>query len=292
MQQHTQEWYKARKGRVTASNVGAILGLNPWRKQSDVLRAMVREYHGVEREFSGNTATQWGTVNEQGARAEYTLETGNAVQECGFYVHPEHDWLGASPDGLVGDDAIVEIKCPYSQRDKNPPQFKSIIEQPHYWAQVQIQLACTGRGKCYFYQWSPYGTMLEQVVIDEDWLQSAIPDLQAFYERYLSELDNPEHLKDKRIDSDNARLRSLMRELSVVRANLARLRDEEKRLVADIVELAGERDTDVEGAGKITKVVRRGNVAYAKLLKEHLPDLDIEPYRGKDVVSWRITLDG
>src|SRR5690625_2688588 len=285
MKQQTKEWRKARVGKLTASRAGAALGVNPWQKPDDLIRAMVREAHGAEPEFSGNVATQWGHNHEPLAVLDYMSETGVNVVEAGIYIHPEHDWLGASPDGFVGDDAIVEIKCPYSQRDKNPPHFKSIIEQPHYWAQVQIQLSCTGRSKCYFYQWAPYGTMLEQVVIDEDWLQSAIPDLQAFYELYLSELDNPEHLKDKRIDSDNARLRSLMRELGVVRANLARLRDEEKQLVADIVELAGERDTDVDGAGKITKVVRRGNVDYAKLLKEHFPDLDIEPYRGKDVVS-------
>jgi len=100
-QQRTAEWYEKRKGRVTGSNVGAILGLNPYKTADDVLRQMVREYHGYESEFQGNVATQHGQFHEAGAQVEYEMETGNKVKETGFHVHPEHDWLGASPDGII-----------------------------------------------------------------------------------------------------------------------------------------------------------------------------------------------
>ena len=60
MEQRTPEWYEARKGRITASSVGAILGLSPHAKPDDVMRRMIREYQGLEPEFTGNTATEYG----------------------------------------------------------------------------------------------------------------------------------------------------------------------------------------------------------------------------------------
>ena len=108
MEQRSAEWFKVRKGRVTGSMVGAILGFNPWMSREEAMRTMVREYHGAPREFEGNVATQWGTANEDGARAEYEMITGNTVEKCGFYEHD--DWLGASPDGLIGEFGLVEIK--------------------------------------------------------------------------------------------------------------------------------------------------------------------------------------
>ena len=63
MEQRTPEWFEQRKGRITGSRVGAILGMSPWQKPADVLRAMVREYHGASTEFTGNPATDHGNNN-------------------------------------------------------------------------------------------------------------------------------------------------------------------------------------------------------------------------------------
>src|SRR5690625_3076667 len=148
-------------GLLTASRVGAALGVNPWQKPDDLIRAMVREAHGAESEFSGNVATAWGNNHEPLAVLDFMNDTGKTVEKAGFYVHPEHDWLGASPDGFVGADALIEVKCPFSLR--NGGTFKSIDEQPHYYAQVQVQLAVTRRRRCYFYQWAPHATLRENV---------------------------------------------------------------------------------------------------------------------------------
>lgn len=197
--QRSTEWFEKRKGRVTGSNVGAALGVNPYKTPDDLIRQMVREYHGAENEFKGNAATAWGSFNENGAQAEYEMETGNVVQETGF--HEFEDWLGASPDGLVLDGkAVVEIKCPYGQRDKNPTQFKTAEEQPHYYAQMQVEMYCTGTQECHFYQWAPHGTRLEIVERNEEWLSENLPILKAFHARYLSEIDNEDHLKPKRVN--------------------------------------------------------------------------------------------
>ena len=70
MEQRTWEWFEARKGRITASSVGAILGHAPYATRDDVMRRMVREYHGAPEEFEGNIATEYGTRNEAGALTE------------------------------------------------------------------------------------------------------------------------------------------------------------------------------------------------------------------------------
>ena len=109
------------------------------------------------------------------------------VEQCGFFTFS--DWLGASPDGLIGDDSILEIKCPYSLR--NGGEFKSISEQPHYYAQIQIQLWCTGRQWCDFYQWSAHGYKLESVPRNDEWIAQNITKLSDFYQDYLALRDKP-----------------------------------------------------------------------------------------------------
>ena len=89
-QQRSKEWFEKRKGRVTGSRVGAILGLNPWQTREDVMRAMVREYHGAPSEFEGNVATEHGKAHEEEATLDFTLETGLDVEETGF--HTFEDW--------------------------------------------------------------------------------------------------------------------------------------------------------------------------------------------------------
>ena len=87
MEQRSEEWFNIRKGRVTGSAVGAILGIAPFAKQADILRRMVRDWHKQPSEFIGNIATEWGTVNEAGALIEYEMVTGNKVEACAFYQY-------------------------------------------------------------------------------------------------------------------------------------------------------------------------------------------------------------
>ena len=124
-----------------------------------------------------------------GALIEYEMVTGNKVEACAFYQY-EH-WLGASPDGLVGDYGLVEIKCPFGIRYKNPPIFKTAAMQTHYYAQMQIQLFCANRDWCDFYQWTPYGDALERIELDPSFLNTVLPVLRSFYEKYLIERELP-----------------------------------------------------------------------------------------------------
>jgi putative phage-type endonuclease len=283
MEQRSSEWFKAREGRVTGSSVGAILGLSPFMAPDDVMRRMVREYHGADSEFNGNAATQWGTMNEPGALAEYEMETGNTVELCGFYTH-EH-WLGASPDGLIGSNGLVEFKCPYSMR-KVEGRFKTALEQMHYYAQMQIQLFITNRDYCDFYQWSPSQTQLEVVQRDEQFLKENMPKLEAFYAAYLEEREHPErHLASKRPELDAPQI---IAEYDDAVEAIKLYEERKKELLAKLVEIAGNRSASF-GTRKLTFVQKAGSVGYATIVKERLPDVDVEPYRGKPSEYWMLS---
>jgi putative phage-type endonuclease len=283
--QRSKEWHEARKGLVTASAVGAILGLDPYRDRDDVVRQMVRDYHGAEREFLGNIATEHGTFHEYGALVDYQMETGNRAENCGFFARD--NWIGASPDALVGDDGLLEIKCPYRMR-AGEGEHRSINEQPHYYAQMQVQMYVTGRQWCDFYQWAAHATMLERVQINEIWLAQFIPELLDFYYSVVGELGNKAHLQPLRREIETPHAAKLLKEYDEVCDQLDFAAARKKEIIDELVRLAKERDALVCGR-KLTKAEREGAVSYAQVVKNHCPAVDLEPYRGKPSVSWRLS---
>lgn len=290
-EQRSPEWHAARKGLVTASNVGAILGFDPWRTEDDVMRAMVRDHFGAPREFDGNPATAWGEANEAGAITEYTMETGRPTRSAGFVVSPLHPWLGASPDRYVGNAGLLEVKCPFKFRDKmKPVPFVSITDpaQRHYHAQIQVQLLCTGTEWCDFWQWAPADWSCERVDRDEVFLEWAIPELYAFYQRYLKQLEDPDqYLGDKLPTIDNERARQMVAEYRDLKEAQDRAEERAKELLAAIVLQAGSK-TCLFGGAKLTQIEKAGAVKYADVVKKHLPGLDLTPFRGKPSSYWTL----
>jgi putative phage-type endonuclease len=264
MEQRTPEWFAARKGRVTASLVGGLLDCAPYMSKDTAFRSLVRSCHGLPDEFEGNIATEYGNANEGLARSAYEIETGNTVESVGFVAW--NNWLGASPDGYVGHDRLLEIKCPFGKRKDESPEFASIDDQPHYYAQVQIQLFVTGRKWCHFWQWSPHGHKLETILYDGDWISENLPTLLAIWQD--AQAANPEDYDGelrKTIDTPEAvRLVAEYDELSDAIENAtARKKD----IIIRMAEMSGGKNADMAGR-KLTLVKRAGSVAYAKALKE------------------------
>lgn len=284
MEQRTPEWHYARKGRITASSVGAILGNNPHTSRDDVLRRMVREWRGAPREFSGNVATEYGERNEAGAFVEYQMETGSAVQAVGFITREE--WAGCSPDGLIGRDGGLEIKCPYGKR--NGGDFKPLSEQPHYYDQVQFSLWVTGRKTWHFYQWAPTKTALEIVTPDRDWALHNLPKLRAFWEEYLIECQDgraQRHLDAPRLVIDTPEALQRLAEYDDLIEAIEQAEARKKELLAQFVEMAKGQDATL-GGRNLTRVERPGSISYGKVVKDLLPGADLEPYRGKPSEHW------
>jgi predicted phage-related endonuclease len=96
---------------------------------------------------------QWGIDNEDGARRAYEADTGDFVIEAGLYKHPTITGSHASPDGLVDDDGLIEIKCPNSAAHITTLKTGTVATQYVY--QMQWQMACTGRQWCDFVSFDP-----------------------------------------------------------------------------------------------------------------------------------------
>jgi putative phage-type endonuclease len=285
-EQRSNEWFQARKNRVTGSEVGAILGYSPFLKVEDVMRRKVREYHGAPNEFEGNQATQWGTTNESGAIVEYEMETGNKVISTGFYEY--EDWLGASPDGLVDADGLIEVKCPFGLRNEEAPvPFKTAKDQMHYWAQMQVQMHVTRRSWCDFYQWTPNETKLEKVLYDADFIASVLPKLKLFWENYLIVRSDPNsaHLEPKRVVIETPRAAQLMAEYDDTCATIEKAENRKKELIEKMVEMADGANAKIAGRN-LTLIKKDGAISYAKAIKTLLPNANLDPWRGKPTQYW------
>lgn len=152
MDQRTEEWFEARLGCVTASKVSDVLArtkTGPAATRANYMAALVLERITGQRESSfQNAAMQRGVDLEPQARALYSLQQAQPVVECGFILHPSIEWAGASPDGLVGDEGLVEIKVPNSSTHLATLTGGEIDKR--YMDQMQWQLTCTGRQWCDF----------------------------------------------------------------------------------------------------------------------------------------------
>ena len=280
MEQRSPEWHEARKGRITASMVGAILGLSPNLSRAGAMRRMVRDAHGAEPEFTGNIATEYGEFNEDGAVAEYEMETGDRIQKVGFIPH--EDWAGCSPDGLINDDGGLEAKCPFGKRKEG--DLKPLEDQPHYYAQVQFSLWVTGRKYWHFYQWTPRQTKLEVVLPDQAWRDENLPKLRQFYAEFLAE-DPAPHLEAKRVEVDTLEAARIVAEYDQLAEAIENAEARKKELLAEMVRLSGDRDAVFAGRN-LTKISKAGSVSYAKAIAELLPGADLEKWRGKPSSYW------
>lgn len=159
-QQRTAGWFAARRGKLTASNLGALLGQVSYTSRAEAYRRAL----GIDT-FTGNEATEWGVNNEMNGIKEYMTCTGYIVTATGLHVHPYYDWLAGSPDGLVGDDGIVEIKCPYYYKRGCVSRVHTRVPG-HYWMQMNALMEITQREWCHYVSWTPEGMAIFMVMRD------------------------------------------------------------------------------------------------------------------------------
>jgi putative phage-type endonuclease len=157
IEQRTEEWFKQRLGKVTASKIADVIaktktGVSASRENYSTQLTLER-LTGQQAEFYTNAAMEWGTATEPQARSAYEVYREVLVDEVGFIDHPTILMSGASPDGFVGEDGLVEIKCPESKT-----QMETLLTQKvpnKYMPQMQWQMACTGRKWCDFVSYDP-----------------------------------------------------------------------------------------------------------------------------------------
>jgi len=180
-----------RLGRLTASRIPPILNLSPYGTPKTTMRLMVREAWGAPPEFEGNIATEWGHEHEQDGIDAYEELTGRTVTgQQQFTVHPVHDFIAMSPDGILEEDdeglGVVEVKAPFRAR------FTHIDERPDYQAQMQVQMACLGAAWGDFVVWRPEITHISRLDHDPTWLDLVLPTLTEFHDEYMRIVADPE----------------------------------------------------------------------------------------------------
>lgn len=147
MQQGSDEWFAARLGKVTASRAADVMTKKGSAARANLSAQLVLErLTNTKGESFSSAAMQWGVDQEPFARAAYEAHSGVWVDTVGFVQHPTIERAGASPDGLVGHDGLVEIKCPNTSTMIDTLLTGKVPS--NYVTQMQMQMACTGRAWC------------------------------------------------------------------------------------------------------------------------------------------------
>lgn len=157
MEQRSPEWFQARLGKVTASRIADIMATTKSgpaaSRENYAVELALQRLTGVLEESYTNAAMQWGVDKEPEARAAYESVEEVFVTEVGLIDHPTIPMSAASPDGLVGDFGLIEIKCPKSAT--HLATLRSGKPDMKYIYQMQWQMACTGRSWCDFVSYDP-----------------------------------------------------------------------------------------------------------------------------------------
>lgn len=203
MEQQSEEWFAARVGKVTASRIGDVMaktrtGYGAGR--ANYMAELIAErLSGQPAERYKNNAMQWGTDMEPEARQSYEFWRNVTVEECGFFDHPGGLKSGASPDGLVGTDGLVEIKCPNTATHLETLLGASIEKK--YLLQMHWQMVCTERQWCDFVSYDPrlpvdYRIHIQRVERDAE----LVEEMTAEITKFLAELDAKEAELRKRFE--------------------------------------------------------------------------------------------
>jgi putative phage-type endonuclease len=189
--QKSAEWFAARLGKATASRIADVIaktktGYGASRENYLMELALERITNAQAPSFT-STAMQWGVDQEPFARSAYESITGNFVTEVGMIDHPSIPMSGASPDGFVGDDGLIEIKCPESKQHlKNLSTRKPDTK---YVYQMQWQMTCASRKWCDFVSYDPrFPDHLQLLIVRVDRDDALIAEIENEVRLFLDEV--------------------------------------------------------------------------------------------------------
>lgn len=197
--QGSSVWHQARLGCVTASRIAEVVARTKSgygaARQTYMRQLLAERLTGLVAEVYINAAMRWGTDMEPDAVAAYEEATGVATELVGFLSHPAIAYAGASPDRLVGDEGLLEVKCPASATHIDTLLSGEVPER--YVLQMQWQMACSGRAWCDFVSFDPrmpedYAFFVTRVRRDEEciaWLEDETRRFIGEIEQRLDDLE-------------------------------------------------------------------------------------------------------
>jgi putative phage-type endonuclease len=196
MIQGSPEWFAIRCGKVTASRVADVVARTKtgWgaSRANYAAQLVAERLTGKAAEGFSSKEMQWGTETEPQARDAYSFIANVDVAQVAFIPHPHVKECGASPDGLVGDEGLVEIKCPNTATHIDTLLGESLPNK--YILQMQWQMACTGRQWCDFVSFDPrmpesMQIYIERVKRDEEQIKTLEKEITAFLTELALKVD-------------------------------------------------------------------------------------------------------
>ena len=196
--QGSPEWFAARLGRVTSSRVADVVARTKTgysASRANYLAQLLSErLTGTVSESFTNAAMQWGIDHEAEARAAYEFRFDQSILLLGFADHPTIQMSGSSPDGLIGEDGLIEIKCPNTATHIETLLSGAVPQK--YETQMLWQMACTGRAWCDYVSFDP-----------------RLPEAMALFAKRVPR-------NDERVAELEAEVRSFLNELETTIAEL------------------------------------------------------------------------
>lgn len=205
-----EKWRFERSKRIASSFFKDVATRKPTTLCANLVKRI------LYRDTVSTKAMEYGKANESIAIKQYELEKNVVVQRCGLFVDPTHPFLCTSPDGLIGEDGLLEVKCPFSARNSN--ELKDVVMAKHdiglklrdnklflptthkYYYQIQGQLAITNRKWCDLYVWSPKDSKVFHINRDVNFWDKIVPKLHQFYmECCVPEIVDPRLPRSKAI---------------------------------------------------------------------------------------------
>ena len=192
MDQRSEEWFQQRLGKGTASKANDMRSKTGVKRKNYAIRLLTERRTQMPVDSFVSPAMEWGTENEPIARMAYQLKNKDSgMAEVGFLLHPTIKNFGASPDGFVDKDGLIEIKCPNSTTHiewllagKVPTTHKN---------QMIAQLVCTGRAWCDFVSFDPrVGEDIELFVVRFEPTAKEREELEKDVTEFLAEVDEME----------------------------------------------------------------------------------------------------
>ncbi len=185
--QGSEEWFAERLGKATASRIADVIAKTKsgyGASRGNYMAELISErLTGQTAGSFSNTAMQWGIDTEPEARAAYSFHTDNDVEKIGFVDHPTIAMSGASPDGLIGREGLVEIKCPNTKTHIDTLLTRRVPAK--YITQMQWQMACCEREWCDYVSFDPrmpeeMRLIVKRIDQDEKRIAELDDEVQAF----------------------------------------------------------------------------------------------------------------
>lgn len=279
LKQNTPEWHEFRKGKIGASLAPIIMGVSKWCTPWQLYMRKL----GLIPEQEDNLAMANGRAKEAEA-----LDAFNERYECNckpiVMQHDEYPWMIASLDGWYNETKVaVEIKCPGLIDQEYTETFKEV--PPHYYSQLQHQLAVTGKIHMYYWSWYKGKGFMVTVARDESYIEDMIAKEMDFMRR-LRDLDPPTLTDRDYVENHSREWRHAVSDFNSCRREKERIEREYEKSREELIRLSA--DHNCKGSGlRVTKSARKGNIEYNRI--PELEDIDLEQYRKPPITTWRVT---